>query len=55
MTLDAGTRVRLLLCPFGQPGVVLGQNRGKIVVEWTDLEFTGRHRPEDLVLEAGAV
>jgi hypothetical protein len=45
-----GDRVYLRNCPVGQPGSVLREERGRIVVNWSDLGLIGRHRAETLIL-----
>jgi hypothetical protein len=46
--MTPGTRVLLRTCPHGEPGIVRGTDRGRVVVEWTDLGIARRHRPEAL-------
>jgi hypothetical protein len=41
--IPLGSRVHLKVCPFGQPGIVTGHSRGKLIVEWLDLGLTTRH------------
>jgi hypothetical protein len=50
MSLTVGCRVRLRSCLYGQPGIVAGCKYGRVLVDWTDLGFTGKHREDDLVL-----
>jgi hypothetical protein len=47
--IKIGDRVRLLCCPFGEPGVVASIGR-KIGVDWPDMPEIGRthHAPEKL-------
>ena len=44
-----GTLVRLRILPYCAPGKVVGMTRGKILVHWADLGFTGKHPAESLV------
>jgi hypothetical protein len=44
-----GTRVMLRCCAGAHPGVVTGLRRGKIIVDWPDLHFTGRHKATALI------
>lgn len=44
-----GSRVLLRVCQHGEPGLVVSHARGKLVVEWPDLQFTARFPPESLV------
>jgi len=48
--IPIGSRVLLASCPHGEPGRVTGVQGGKISVRWSDLDYTGKHRPEALVL-----
>jgi hypothetical protein len=48
--ISQGDKVYLRNCPTGQPGSVLREERGRIVVDWCDLKFIGRHRAASLVL-----
>jgi hypothetical protein len=41
-------------CPHGEPGTVIGFDRGKVLVCFADLNLTGRHSPERLVLHVAA-
>ena len=50
MTYLPGAKVLLVVCPHGEPGVVVGWKRGKVQVLWADLGFTGKHSPELLQL-----
>jgi|GEM_PF-2196563 hypothetical protein len=47
-----GDKVFLRDCPYGQPGRVLRQERGKLAVLWADLgpSYIGRHNPASLML-----
>lgn len=46
-----GSRVYLRACRgAGEPGTVVGQIRGRLVVFWKGLSHYGRHRPEALEL-----
>jgi hypothetical protein len=47
-----GAKVRLRHCAFGEPGTVLRNERGKLVILWHDLDYLGRHRRESLMLAA---
>lgn len=44
------SRVLLKSCPHGAPGRVIGHSRGKVVVFFADLNLTGAHSPESLIL-----
>ena len=48
--IPLGARVRLQLCPHGEPGVVVDQKRGKVIVEWRDLGLVGKHAEESLMV-----
>jgi hypothetical protein len=48
--VQIGDRVFLRACRAGEPGTVIRQERGKLVVHWQDLNMEGRHRPEALEL-----
>ena len=48
-----GTRVRLRACPHGEPGIVRGIQRGRVLVEWQDLGIESRHLAERLELVGG--
>ena len=50
MTFERGARVLLRSCRHGEPGIVRGELRGRILVEWRDLGIEGRHRAERLEL-----
>lgn len=45
-----GSQVHLKAAPFGRPGQVLQQQRGKLLVRWTDLNLETRHSAERLCL-----
>ena len=47
MTPTIGSRVYLRNCPHGEPGIVRGMRRGRIVVDWPDLMICW-HRVEQL-------
>ncbi len=47
------SRVLLKSCPHGEPGTVIGFDRGKILACFRDLELTGRHTPDRLLLVEG--
>lgn len=46
------SRVLLKSCPHGhgETGTVIGFDRGKVLVCFLDLNLTGRHSPERLML-----
>jgi len=46
--IDAAVYLRN--CSSGAPGRVRGFEYGRVVVHWADLRFTGKHRPDTLVL-----
>jgi hypothetical protein len=48
MINTVGARVLLRTCPHGEAGTVTGFRRGRILVNWTDLDIAGTHRPEQL-------
>ena len=51
-----GAKVYLKTCPdAGEPGTVTGKQRGRILVHWSDLGLSTRHKPDalELVKEAG--
>jgi hypothetical protein len=43
-----GAHVHLKVCPHGQLGVVTGESRGRVIVEWRDLGIVGRHKADAL-------
>ena len=43
-----GTKVFLRACRAGEPGTVIREDRGKLVVYWRDLDYWSGHRPEAL-------
>jgi hypothetical protein len=45
-----GSLVRMRLCPYGEPGVVLRTERSRVLVEWRDLGITRRHAAEVLMV-----
>jgi hypothetical protein len=49
-TFQIGSRVRLRLAPVGEPGTVILQWRGKLLVEWRDLDAVFSYRPDSLLL-----
>jgi hypothetical protein len=51
---EAGTLVYLANCQCGEPGRVVGFERGRVLVRWDGLRFTGRHKADTLVLAADA-
>ncbi|MGB8481734.1 MAG: hypothetical protein WCE63_23270 [Acidobacteriaceae bacterium] len=48
------SRVLLKSCPHGEPGTVIGFDRGKILACFRDLDLTGRHTPDRLLLVEGS-
>jgi hypothetical protein len=44
-----GAKVYLRTCLVGQPGTVLREERGRLVVDWCDLKFVGRHSAASLI------
>lgn len=50
-TIPLGSRVWLRACgSAGEPGTVVREERGRLVVYWRDLDFWSRHRPETLIV-----
>jgi hypothetical protein len=49
----AGSLVRLKVCPDAQPGTVLRTAFRRVVVEWTDVGYIGKHAPGSLILVNG--
>ena len=49
-----GTLVRLRWCDHGPPGVVAGESRGMVLVDWRDLGMEGKHPPASLLVLAPA-
>ena len=49
MTITTGTQVLLRNCPHGEPGQVVGTSHGRVLVEWSDLGLTARHKAESLI------
>ena len=47
--ITIGTKVRLKMCPHGEPGTVLRMERNRAVVLWHDLDYLARHQPASLV------
>lgn len=43
------SRVLLNTCPHGQPGTIIGWNRGRVLVCFHDLNLTGQHDPASLL------
>jgi hypothetical protein len=43
-------KVVLKCCPSEIPGVVRGVKNKRVVVEWSDLGYTGRYKPQSLML-----
>lgn len=57
-TIRVGSRVYLRNCIAGEPGVVIGFERRKILVEWIDMPEIGRptkHSPDSLVIDTAFV
>lgn len=50
MTFVPGVQVFLRSCFHGEPGIVRGFSRGRVLVDWSDLGIAGVHRPERLVI-----
>ena len=46
--ISLGARVYLRACRAGEPGTVIREERGKLVVYWRDLDYWSRHLPEAL-------
>ncbi len=46
--------MRLRCCPHGPPGVVTGEMRGLVLVDWRDLGTLGKHPPASLAMVAPA-
>jgi hypothetical protein len=46
--IPIGSGVYLKSCPTGEPGTVTGEQRGRVLVHWADLNLSGKHRPETL-------
>ncbi len=44
-----GERVHLVDCLFGEPGRVVGVERGRVLIHWPGLEKLGRHKPERVI------
>jgi hypothetical protein len=51
--IKIGSRVYLSIAVVGDPGCVVGFDRGRAVVEWYDLDLGRRtiHAPESLVID----
>ncbi len=49
-----GTLVRFRCCPHGPPGVVAGEARSLVLVDWRDLGTLGKHPPASLAMVAPA-
>jgi hypothetical protein len=47
--LQGGAKVFLRGCRVGQPGTVLGFERGRVRVYWHDLDFISLHRAASLL------
>lgn len=52
--LPVGTLVRLKNAPHGEEGIVTGSTRHKVVIRWPSLNFTGKYRPESLIVVGAA-
>jgi hypothetical protein len=48
--IAAGDKVYLKACRAGEPGIVIRRERSKLVVNWSDLGCSSRHKPEALEL-----
>jgi hypothetical protein len=46
--IEVGTKVRLKVCPHGEPGTVVRMERNRAVVLWHDLDYLARHQPTSL-------
>ena len=46
-----GARVRLKTCPVGSPGIVQKVQRSRVAVFWPQFDFSGKYRPDRLILE----
>jgi hypothetical protein len=47
--IQLGAKVFLRACSgVGEPGTIVRQERGKLVVHWKDLNVESRHKPEAL-------
>jgi len=56
-TIRVGSRVYLKCAICGEPGCVIGFERGKAVVTWPDMIEVGntRHSPDSLVIDTAFV
>ena len=56
-TIRVGSRVYLRNCVAGDPGCVIGFERGKAVVTWPDMpeQRDTRHSPDSLVIDTAFV
>ncbi len=57
-TIRVGSRVYLKNAVCGEPGCVVGFDRGKAIVHWPDLPELGRdtrHSPDSLVIDTAFV
>jgi hypothetical protein len=50
MPFRIGQRVKMRACPDSPPGTVVGLRRNKLLIQWHDLGYTGRHHPSALML-----
>ena len=50
MAFKLGTRVVMKACPDSQPGTVVGARGQKLLIQWSDLNYIGKHHPSSLVL-----
>jgi len=48
--IELGDKVLLRACRFGEPGVVIRRDHGKLTVFWPDMDHWSRHKPEALEL-----
>jgi hypothetical protein len=45
-----GERVKMRACPDSQPGTVVGQRGNKLLIQWHDLNYVGKHHRSSLKL-----
>ena len=50
-----GDKVHLRACKAGEPGTVIREDRGKLVVYWRDMDYWSKHRPEALERVQGEI
>jgi hypothetical protein len=53
MPFEVGAKVLLKSCPSDVPGIVCGMQRERVIVQWPDLNYTGRHKADSLMLADG--